>query len=212
MLASNLLKGYRIKTSLPSSNHDAVQHSMKVIFKEFAPSIKAAPFSPKEEVVQQSFKNIFKQLSRSSRFALQFTNMSTCPKCSIRLIRPPSLSSLRIRFPALIVDTTLDRSQLRCQHCDEMLAGRLGIEAELPPPNYSNPITKLEKTIKKLKDLVEEDIEEEEDVRTLKSMIHGMQLKLGNMVRKRDADIKQAWMPYWAIWGVTKGQEAYSLV
>ena len=49
----------------------------------------------------------------------------------------------------------------------------------MPPPTYSNPITKLEKTIKKLKDLVEEDIEEEEDIRTLKSIIHGMQVKVG---------------------------------
>ena len=93
-----------------------------------------------------------------------------------------------------------------------MLARRLATEAELPPPNYSNPITKLERTIKKLKDLVEEDIEEEEDIRTLKSVIHGMQLKWANMVKERDTNIKEAWKPYWAIWGVTKGPEAYSLV
>lgn len=93
-----------------------------------------------------------------------------------------------------------------------MVTHRLATEAELPPPNYSNPITKLEKTIKKLKDLVEEDVEEEEDIRTLKLIIHGMQFRWANMVKERDANIKQAWKQYWAIWGVTKGQKAYSLV
>jgi hypothetical protein len=209
MLSSNLHKGYRIKASLSSSKRDEVQQSVKSIFKEFAPSTEAALPLSKDEVVQQSFKYIFKQISKSSKTALKSVDMFTCRKCSTRLIHPPALSSLSIRFPALTVDSTLDRSQPRCQYCDEILARRLATEAELPPPTYSNPITKLEKTIKKLKDLVEEDIEEEEDIRTLKSIIHGMQLKWGNMIKERDVKIKEAWKPYWAIWGVTKGQEAY---
>jgi len=90
-----------------------------------------------------------------------------------------------------------------------MLALRLAFEVELPSPDYKYPITKLEKTIKKLKDLVEEDIEEEEDIRILKSMIFAMRRKWANMVIDRDTNIKEAWKPYWAIWGVTKGQEAY---
>lgn len=135
--------------------------------------------------------------------------MSICPKCVRRLICPPSLSYLRRRFSTLTVDSTLDRSQPRCEHCDEMLALRLAFEVELPSPDYKYPITKLEKTIKKLKDLVEEDIEEEEDIRILKSMIFAMRRKWANMVIDRDTNIKEAWKPYWAIWGVTKGQEAY---
>jgi hypothetical protein len=209
MLLSNLVKGYRIKASLSSSNYDAVRQSVKSIYTEFAPYSETTPSLSKDEVVQQSVKNIFKIFAKPSKTAPQSANMSTCSKCSTRLIHPPSLSSLGIRFPALTVDPTLDRSQSRCKHCDEMLAQRQAIEAELPPPNYSNPITKLEKTIKKLQDLVEEDIEEEGDVRTLESMIHGMQWKWANLVKERDAKIKEAWKPYWAIWGVTKGQEAY---
>jgi hypothetical protein len=91
-----------------------------------------------------------------------------------------------------------------------MLAHRLATEAELPSPDYSNPITKLEKTIKKLQDLIQEDIEDEEDARALNSTLHDMQLRWANMVKKRDPDIKEAWKLYWAIWGVTKGQDAYS--
>jgi hypothetical protein len=90
-----------------------------------------------------------------------------------------------------------------------MLALRLAFEVELPPPSHKNPITKLEKTVKKLEDLVEEDIEEEEDIRTLKSMIHAMRGKWAKMVMDSDTNIKEAWKPYWAIWGVTKGEEAY---
>jgi hypothetical protein len=29
------------------------------------------------------------------------------------------------------------------------------------------------------------------------------------MIKERDVKIKEAWKPYWLIWGVTKGQEAY---
>jgi hypothetical protein len=115
-----------------------------------------------------------------------------------------------MRFPALTVDTKLDRTQPKCQHCDEMLAHRLATEVELPPPDYSNPISKLKKTIKKLQDLIQEDIEGEEDARALNSTLHSMQLKWATMVKKRDPDIKEVWKPYWAIWGVTKGQDVYS--
>jgi hypothetical protein len=93
-----------------------------------------------------------------------------------------------------------------------MLAHRLATETELPPPNYCNPVTKLEKAIKKLQDLIKEDIEEEEDIRILKSLVHGMQLRRTSIVKTRETNIKEAWKPYWAIWGVTKGLEAYSLV
>lgn len=90
-----------------------------------------------------------------------------------------------------------------------MLVHRLATEAELPPPAYENPITKLEKTIKKIQELIQEDIDDEEDLLTLESMVHGMRLKWANMVKMKDANIKEAWMPYWAIWGATKGQEVY---
>jgi hypothetical protein len=90
-----------------------------------------------------------------------------------------------------------------------MLAHRLATEAELPPPDYSNPITKLEKAIKKLKSLIE-DVGDEGYESTLTLMLDGMQLKWAKMVKKRDSDMKRAWKPYWAIWGVTKGQDVYS--
>lgn len=77
---------------------------------------------------------------------------------------------------------------------------------KLPPTDYSNPISKLEKTVKKLQDLTQEGIEDEEGASALKSTVHGTQQRWANMVKKRDADIKDAWKPYWAIWGVTKGR------
>jgi hypothetical protein len=82
------------------------------------------------------------------------------------------------------------------------------MEAELPPPTYKNPITKLENAIRKLEVLIAEDIEDEDDLGTLESMVLGMRRKYGIMFRERDAKIKDAWKPYWAIWGIKNAQES----
>jgi hypothetical protein len=179
---SRLVKAYQIKSSLSSPNHDTVRQSIKVIFKE---------------------------LESYSKTTLQSANMENCHKCSTRLIHPPAAVSLNNRFPDLIVNSMVNRSMPRCRHCDEMLANRLALEAELPPPSYKNPITKLEGTIAKLENLVAQWLEEEDDIRTLQSMILRMRRKWANMVRERDAKIKEAWQPYWAIWGIKSGQEGY---
>ena len=211
MLSSNLLKGYRTKACLSTLDHDVAQQSIKRIFKEFAPSPVLAPLSSREDVVLQPVQELlFKLLSRHPRKAQQSKSMSTCPKCSTRLIQPPTLSALRIRFPALTVDSTLDRSQPRCQQCDEMLARRLATEAELAPPAYINHISKVERVIKKLRDLIDEDIEDEEDASNSNSIVRDMQRKWVHMVQERDANLKGAWNGYWAVWGVTRGQDIYS--
>ncbi len=82
---------------------------------------------------------------------------------------PTAAASLNVRFPHLKISATLDRSMRRCRHCDEMLANRLVMEAELQLRTYKNSITKLENTIKMLQDMIEQDAEGEDDVHTLKS-------------------------------------------
>lgn len=216
MLPGRLVKAYDIKSSTLSSDHDVVYQSVRNILRQLSKPPQASPLSSRlvkgykikscsllcHDIVHQSVKRIFRQLAQSQKTTLQPTNMSACPKCSTRLIHPPSVASLNARYPGLTANSTLDRSQPRCQHCDEMLAHRHAIEAELPPPKYQNPITKLERVIKTLEDLIEEDIEDEEDARTLKSIVQGMRRRWAGMVTKRDTAIKEAWKPYWAIWGM----------
>jgi len=88
-----------------------------------------------------------------------------------------------------------------------MLASRSAVEAELPPPHYTNPIKKLDAIIQKLLDLQNEDILEWDDKIAIEVAVEHMRRRRRTMIRERDDKIREAWMPYWAIWGVKEGQE-----
>lgn len=86
------------------------------------------------------------------------------------------------------------------------------MEAECPPPTYKNPTTKLYNAIGNLDDLIENDIKDENDIRALRAMVKSLRVIWAKMVTERDAKIEEAWMQYYAIWGVRNGSFSPSMV
>jgi hypothetical protein len=129
--------------------------------------------------------------------------MSQCSHCRRALVLPPSILELQRRFPNIIANSDINRSILRCEHCDTVDAHRRAMDVELPPPDYENPITKLEKHIQAAKTLIEEDIMRKE----LSEILPVIREQWGRMVVERDMGIRKVWEDFWAVWGVLKGQE-----
>jgi hypothetical protein len=129
--------------------------------------------------------------------------MSNCAHCIRPLTLPPSVNFLLNNFPDIIPSYTLDRNRPRCKHCDFIAANNKAIDAELPPPEYRNRVTGIEKQIELAKSLIKDGVKKEE----LEQALPQMKRKWADEIMKRDGRIRDAWKEYWGVWGVEKGQE-----
>jgi len=130
-------------------------------------------------------------------------HMSNCAYCTHPLTRPPTIDFLLTAFPNITPLYTLDRSIPRCKHCDIIAAHRRAIDAELPPPTYTNPVTQIEKDIEDAKILIGMGVRRKE----LEEALPRMKSKWVDAITKRDDRIREAWREYWGIWGLEKGQD-----
>lgn len=129
--------------------------------------------------------------------------MTYCPSCSQTLVAPPSVDELMSKFPNMIIDFAIDRSRPRCPHCDEMAAHKRLMDVECPPPSYENPLKKLEADIERMKGLICEGIYADE----LRHGLFEAQRRWAVMVKERRDCVREAWVPFWGVWGVLRGQE-----
>ena len=82
-----------------------------------------------------------------------------------------------------------------------MAACRRAIDAEIPPPFYTNPVTEIEKRIALTKELIRGGVRKEE----LKAELSIMRKDWAESLGRRDAGIRKAWEVYWEIWGRDAG-------
>jgi hypothetical protein len=209
MFPSKLYKGSCITAFLSSSNNHTIHQSIHTIFKKFAEATRISPKPPllaPDRILQRSVRTIYKTFAKPSRTSRPPTKMSTCPRCERELVLPPSAYYLNARFQ-IKPNTSIDRSLRRCPHCDELRARNLAVEAELPPPTVTNPVTKTRGTIKKLEELIADNGLDAEEMQLLHEVLWSLRRKLTALLRATDESIRNAWMTYWSIWGIKEGQE-----
>ena len=88
-----------------------------------------------------------------------------------------------------------------------MRAESRAIAAILPPPTFDNPIEKYELGVKQLEDLLVKFEFDQEDRAALNGITLGMRRKWARLKTAREEATRDAWRPYWAIWGVLEGLE-----
>jgi hypothetical protein len=71
------------------------------------------------------------------------------------------------------------------------------MDAELPPPEYKNPIILVEKHMDEARQYIADGVRKEE----MEAALVRMQERRRQIICNRDRDIRKAWEEYWGIWG-----------
>ncbi|KAF4637942.1 hypothetical protein G7Y89_g154 [Cudoniella acicularis] len=104
------------------------------------------------------------------------------------------------KLSCVIINYTLDRTILRCNHCDLVATNKRAMDAEFPPPTRESPVEKIEKHIKQAEELITEGIRKEDLEKTLPVM----RTKLKEAIALRERKVDKAWREHWGIWGKGK--------
>ncbi|TAQ88124.1 hypothetical protein B7494_g3519 [Chlorociboria aeruginascens] len=128
--------------------------------------------------------------------------MSKCSYCERPLTLPPSVLFLLEKYPNIDPAFKLDRTIPRCKHCDYIEMKHHAMDAELPPPDYKNPVTEIQKQIDSARSLIAEGVMKED----LQGILSKMRERWAEAVRRREQGIRAAWKEYWGIWGIQEGK------
>lgn len=71
------------------------------------------------------------------------------------------------------------------------------MDAELPPPHYENPVTKIEQDMEEARRFISQGIRKVE----MEAALLRMETRRMEMTVKRERAIRKAWEEYWGIWG-----------
>lgn len=123
--------------------------------------------------------------------------MASCATCARALTLPPTLDYLRTTYPTVVPLYTINRQIPRFQQCDHVSAYKKIMDAELPPPDYKNPVQEVEKNIMRAYELIEEGIQAEQ----LQAVLPRMWKVRAERIRERDEGIRRACGWFWGIWG-----------
>ncbi|PSS06981.1 hypothetical protein M430DRAFT_31589 [Amorphotheca resinae ATCC 22711] len=123
--------------------------------------------------------------------------MTTCATCTRPLTFPPTIHYLLTTYPTITPLYSIHRSLRRCQHCDLVLTYKQAIEAELPPPSYTNPVKEIERSIELAQELILEGVQAE----ALQNTLPRMRERLAQKTKERDEEVRRAWEWFWGIWG-----------
>ena len=71
------------------------------------------------------------------------------------------------------------------------------MDAEIPPPEYKNPVTQIERHMEEARRFIAQGIRKGE----MEAALVRMAERRREVLVKRDRDVRKAWEEYWGIWG-----------
>ena len=71
------------------------------------------------------------------------------------------------------------------------------MDAELPPPDYTSPVTQIETHMVEARRFIVDDVRKVE----MEAALTRMEQRRKEIILKRDQDIRKVWEEYWGIWG-----------
>lgn len=74
------------------------------------------------------------------------------------------------------------------------------MDAELPPPDYKNPIAKIEKHMEQARRFIAQGVRKAE----MEMALVRMEERRKQVLIERERNIRRAWEEYWGIWGPEK--------
>ena len=121
-----------------------------------------------------------------------------CPSCERALTLPPSISDLLETYPnAITPQYGLNRDIPRCKHCDLIEANKRAMDAELPPPEYKDPVLQIERHMDEARQYILGGVRKQE----MMAALARMEDRRREIIVKRDGNIRMVWEEYWGIWG-----------